>query len=236
MVTRVALRETRSMDSARKIASGDELRAIAAAGTGFIVDPFTRRWHLAACPHIHAMRTGQPKWFARSRDALDDYMQQRLAQYPTAKLISACATCGSRVDLTPPAVAEPRPWLQEANLPADHAVNVRDALRQIIFEHGPAALSRPAQLANLLKDLLPGEPAVTRMLAAAAEERVAWQLREHVSAGLDGATAARLAASSFASRNRYDSGTCAWLIGELATALGLIGDTGNTPTVPATPP
>jgi hypothetical protein len=36
---------------APKIASDDHLRAIAAARAGFIIDPFNRRWHLAACPH-----------------------------------------------------------------------------------------------------------------------------------------------------------------------------------------
>jgi hypothetical protein len=80
MVTCTELRHTLSMDSARKIASNDELRAIAAAGAGFIIDPFSRRWHHATCPHLRRMTTGQRKWFARSAAALDQYRQQRLAR------------------------------------------------------------------------------------------------------------------------------------------------------------
>jgi hypothetical protein len=46
------------------------------------------------------------------------------------------------------------------------------------------------------------------MLVAAAEEHIPDQLRDHSSAGLDAATAARLAACSFASRTLYDPDTC----------------------------
>jgi hypothetical protein len=113
---------------------------------------------------------------------------------------------------------------------------VRAALREVICEHGPAALSSPPQLANLLRNLLPDAPGINRMLVVAAEERVADQLRDHASAGMDGATAARPVASSFANRALYDPGTCTWLIGEIATALGPLSDTGYTPAVPAAQP
>ena len=69
-------------------------------------------------------------------------------------------------------------------------------------------------------------------MAAAAEEHVADQLRDHATAGLDAATAIRLVASSLASRTLYDPDTCTWLASQIAAALGLISDTGCTPTVP----
>ena len=84
------------MDPARKIASNDELHAIAAAGADYIIDPFNRRWHLASCPHTRNMTTGQPKWLAPSPAALDDYLQQRHAHHPAAKPIQACPACGGR--------------------------------------------------------------------------------------------------------------------------------------------
>ena len=50
MVTCLQLRDTPSMETARKIASNGELRAIAAAGVGFVADPFNRRWHANGQP------------------------------------------------------------------------------------------------------------------------------------------------------------------------------------------
>jgi len=179
------------------------------------------------------MTTGQPKWLAPSPAALDHFLQQRHAQHPTAKPIQACPACSRRARLTPPASAQARTTGQGADLPAGHAVQLTTALREIISERGPAALSSPAQITNLLKDLLPDEPGISRMMAAAAEERVADQLRDHASSGLDAATAIRLVASSLASRTLYDPDTRTWLTSQIAAALGLISDTGYTPTVPA---
>jgi hypothetical protein len=79
--------------TAREIATEDELHAIAAAGSGFVVTPFNRRWHTATCPHVQAMRVGTPKWFAATPAELADYLQQRITQYDTAKPIEACPTC-----------------------------------------------------------------------------------------------------------------------------------------------
>jgi hypothetical protein len=223
------------MEPARRITDDDELRSIAAAGIGLIIDPFNRRWHLAACPHVHTMTTGQPKWLARSSAELDDYLRRRHVQYPAAKPILPCPACGNGTGLAPPA-AEPSARYQGADRSDGHPVKVRAALRQVISEHGPEALSRPSQLANLMKDLLPDDPAISRMLVAAAEEHIADQLRDQASTGIDDATAIRLAAASFASRTMFDLGTCTWLIRELATALGLTTDDGYTPTVTASTP
>jgi hypothetical protein len=95
MVRRLRPRDTPSMETSRKIASASELRAIATTGDGFVIDTFNRRWHVAACPRILNMTVGEPKWFAPNRAALDLYLRQRLARYPTAQLILACKTCGA---------------------------------------------------------------------------------------------------------------------------------------------
>src|SRR5258708_34972664 len=89
--------------------------------------------------------------------------------------------------------------IEMAGTPAEHSEDVRAALREIVTEHGPDALSSPAMMSNLLKDLLPDAPRVARMLVAAAEDRIAQVLHDHVDHGLDADTAARLAVSSFAS-------------------------------------
>lgn len=81
------------MNLAQKIAGDEDLSAIAAAGAGFIIDPFNRRWHTARCPHVQKMTTGEAKWFAPTPAAVAEFLQQRLAQYPTAKLILTCKTC-----------------------------------------------------------------------------------------------------------------------------------------------
>jgi hypothetical protein len=91
-------------------------------------------------------------------------------------------------------------------------------------------------MSNLLKGLLPDAPGVARMLVAAAEDRVADELRDHAAGGMGGATAARLVASSFAARTLFAPEACASVVGELALALGLVGEIGYTPTVVSPPP
>src|SRR6266567_3651950 len=93
----------------------------------------------------------------------------------------------------------------------EHAREVRVALRVIVSEYGSEALSQPAMIA--------------RLLAAAAQDRVAETLHDHVSHGMDPATAARLAASSFAAATLFAPEVCAWVAGELVLALGLVTST-----------
>jgi hypothetical protein len=81
--------------TAQEISTDEELDAIAAAGTGFIIAPFYRRWHMATCPHVQEMTTGTQKWFAATTAELTDYLQQRIALHDTAKLIEACPTCAT---------------------------------------------------------------------------------------------------------------------------------------------
>ncbi|MGA8360938.1 MAG: hypothetical protein WB793_04845, partial [Candidatus Dormiibacterota bacterium] len=83
-----------SVDGARKIASDGELREIAAAGAGFIIDPSNRRWHTATCPPITAMSAGQPKWYAETSAALESFLEERIARHATAQPVRDCTTCG----------------------------------------------------------------------------------------------------------------------------------------------
>ena len=94
MATGLRQRDTAFMETAWKITSDSELRAIAATGTGFVIDPFNRRWHAARCPRVHNMTVGEPKWFAPTPVARDAHLRQRLARYPAAKPIGACKNCG----------------------------------------------------------------------------------------------------------------------------------------------
>ena len=82
--------------TAREIVTDGELRAIATAGTGFIITPFNRRWHTATCPHVQTMTVGTRKWFAATPAELTDYLQQRITQHDTAKLIEACPIAEGR--------------------------------------------------------------------------------------------------------------------------------------------
>jgi hypothetical protein len=79
--------------TAREIGTYGELRAIAAAGTGFVITPFNRRWHTATCPYVQTMTVGTPKWFAATSVELTDFLQQRISQYEAAKPIEACLEC-----------------------------------------------------------------------------------------------------------------------------------------------
>ncbi len=100
----------------------------------------------------------------------------------------------------------------------------RMALREIVADYGPSALSDPAMMSNLLKDFLPDSPSAAKIIVAAAEERLADSLSEHVSQGMDVGTATRLISSAFASRTLYKPDVCGWVVGEFAVALGLARD------------
>jgi hypothetical protein len=64
------------VEGARKVANDSELREIAMAGAGFIIDLFNRWWHVASCPRIALMTTGQPKWYAGTPAAREAFLQQ----------------------------------------------------------------------------------------------------------------------------------------------------------------
>ena len=74
----------------------------------------------------------------------------------------------------------------------------RRALEVIIADpyYGPAALSKPAVISNLLQDLLPDQPREAGLLVAAAHADLAATLRRYQEQGLDVRTATRLAAPS----------------------------------------
>jgi hypothetical protein len=116
-----------------------------------------------------------------------------------------------------------------AAAPLEHAEQTRLALRTIVTEHGPEILSRPRVLSNLLADLLPDAPRIARILVAAAQDHISEELREHTSAGMDAATASRLAASTFADATLVPLDVCTWVVGEIALALGLVSDNSAPP-------
>ena len=103
----------------------------------------------------------------------------------------------------------------------EHADQARVALRAIVAEHGPEVLAQPTTLANLLADLLPESPRIARIFVAAAQDNIAGEMRQHTSDGMDGETASRLAASTFASVTMFSPDACVWVAGEFALALGL---------------
>ncbi|HET9895978.1 MAG TPA: hypothetical protein VFQ44_13710 [Streptosporangiaceae bacterium] len=100
---------------------------------------------------------------------------------------------------------------------------VRGALRSIVRDpqFGTAALSQPQIMTNLLKDLLPDSPRESALLVAAAQVGLPDELRRHLSEGLDLGTASRLTAGWFARQMPFTRDGCAWLVSEIAVALGV---------------
>src|SRR5215472_15430650 len=105
----------------------------------------------------------------------------------------------------------------------EHAAEARQALNAIISDpqHGIAALSSAQTMSNLLKDLLPDAPREKSILVAAAEAGLADTLRQHIAEGMDPNMAVRLTASSLSATTPYTPEACAWVTGEIATALGI---------------
>lgn len=113
--------------------------------------------------------------------------------------------------------------------------DVAAALREVVAEHGPQALSRPAVISNLMKDVLPDDPRMARVVIAAAEEGIGDQLRDLLAQGLDAATAARLATARLTEATMFPPEACAWATGQIAVALGALTDADRTPTIVVPP-
>ena len=96
----------------------------------------------------------------------------------------------------------------------------RSALRRIVDAYGPQALSG-AFLENKLDDQLPTDaPTWQRsLLVAAAESKVADELREKVSQGIDPDAAVRLVARRFADAKALKLPECLWVTAEFARTL-----------------
>jgi hypothetical protein len=111
-------------------------------------------------------------------------------------------------------------------IPAEHAQDVREALRLIVSDpgHGSAALSNSQMMSNLLKDLLPDSPREKNLLVAAADADLAGMMSDHVRQGIDGPSAVRLAAATFGASTHFTDSACTWVATELAVALGLSTD------------
>jgi hypothetical protein len=108
-------------------------------------------------------------------------------------------------------------------VPAQYSGEIRLALRQIVSEYGPSSLSDPGVVASMRSDLLPQASRVSRVLVAAAEDRIAAQLQENISRGVDVTTASNLAAASFCDSTMFSPEVCNWAVREIAVALGLFG-------------
>ncbi len=100
---------------------------------------------------------------------------------------------------------------------------VRRALRSIVADPqlGPAALSQPQMMTNLLKDLLPDSPRESALLVAAAQSGLPEVLQGYLGQGIDLGTASRLTAGWFAKRMPFTRDACAWVVSEIAIALGV---------------
>jgi hypothetical protein len=110
-----------------------------------------------------------------------------------------------------------------ASAPLYHTDRVRAALDAIRSdpEHGPSALGRPHELANLLSDYLPGCPKEAGILIAAASAGMPGTLQNLAAQGIDPGTVQHFAAASFAERTAFTPDACQWVTAELARALGI---------------
>jgi hypothetical protein len=108
-----------------------------------------------------------------------------------------------------------------------HGGSARAILRAIVSDpdYGPGTLSSPRVMSHLLNDYLPDAPREKLLLLAAVDAGLAESLGEHISAGMDPATAIRLTASSLAAGTAIEPDACQWAAIEFAVALGLISDT-----------
>jgi hypothetical protein len=99
---------------------------------------------------------------------------------------------------------------------------VRSALRAIVSDprHGPAALSNPAVISELVRTYLPDvSPAQREAIVAAARTGLADTLREHLAHAVEPDIAIKLAAATFAADSAADPDTSLWIAGEIAAAL-----------------
>lgn len=103
----------------------------------------------------------------------------------------------------------------------DRRAAVRTALGVLVAEHGDDLLSSPARMSNVIKDLLPDDQQMSRILVVATEQDVASKLRDHVSQGMDVSIAKRLVSTSFAASTMFSPQACSWVVGEMAIAMGL---------------
>jgi len=134
---------------------------------------------------IEAIRSGQADHARRLPEPAD-------AQPASSRTRDAGAGIARAVNRS---AAGPEPG-QPARL--EHADVAADVLRQLVTDSGPEILSRPAALSAILADLLPDTPRITRIMVAAAQDRLAARLTDLTTQGMDHDTAVRLVGASFA--------------------------------------
>lgn len=122
-----------------------------------------------------------------------------------------------------------RPW--------EHADRATAALRAIMDDPdlGVAVLSSGRLAANVLEDLLPEAPRERAILVLAAQAGVARALRDHVTQGLDAATAISLAVVSLEDSSPLDHDSCLWVVTQIAAAIGLATEPATEPPPAAEP-
>jgi hypothetical protein len=109
------------------------------------------------------------------------------------------------------------------SMPWDARGEAQAALRTIVTDpqFGPATLSNPQTMTNLLKDMLPDSPRESSVLVAASDAGVPDMLQSSVSKGMDVGTASRLAVGSFENRTALTPDACQWAVGAMVSALRL---------------
>jgi hypothetical protein len=127
---------------------------------------------------------------------------------------------------------------QVTTTPWDVQGDAREALRIIVADprYGPAALSNPQTMTNLLKDMLPDAPRESGVLVAASEAGVPGMLQGNVAQGMDWDTASRLAAGSLENRTALTAEACTWAVSTLGSALHLDAAAGPPPPGTVTAP
>jgi hypothetical protein len=150
---------TAQAEDARKIAGNSELREIAARGAGFIIDPFNRRWHVAACPRVAVMTAREPKWHAGTVAALEAFLEQRLARYATAQPVLPCPACGENASAlqAPPDMSSRLASTTAGPQPRDPCVRRSDSGFEVWADEYVRNESAATSAAGLLRRLIAAE-------------------------------------------------------------------------------
>lgn len=168
MATSPQLGGTTQAQGARKVASDSELREIAAAGAGFIIDPFNRRWHVAACPRVAVMTAREPKWHAGTAAAREAFLEQRLARHATAQPVLPCPACGENASglQAPPDMSSRLASGTAGPQPRDPCVRRSDSGFEVWADEYVRNESAATSAAGLLRRLIAAE---VRSLPAPAD-------------------------------------------------------------------
>jgi hypothetical protein len=124
----------------------------------------------------------------------------------------------------------PEDSVMAAPTPVENPAAVRDALADIIRDHGVAALDQPRLVARLLPDLLAESTQAIMLVNAAAATQVARLLNDRRALGMPITVAVNDVAAVLAKATLLQPTACAWIVGEFAIAIGAmpVADTAGT--------